>query len=173
MTSRKRVAILIDDMFEDSEFIYPYYRLLEAGVSVDVVGAKKTAYKGKHGTMAIAAETVHGLGSGGYDGVFIPGGYAPDRLRREPEMVRFVKELFDAGKLLCAVCHGPSLLISAGVLKGRRATGFHSIKDDIDNAGAVYTGKAVEQDGSIITARDPDALPEMMKLFLSLLDNNK
>lgn len=166
----KKVAILIDEMFEDSEFIYPYYRLIEAGITVDVVAQKKSVYRGKHGTPAKATHTIHGLSSDEYDGVFIPGGYAPDRLRREPDMVHFVTSLFEAGKALCAVCHGPSLLISAGILNGKKVTAFHSIKDDLKNAGAHYTAQRVERDGNIITAQDPQSLPEMMKRFLSLLE---
>ncbi|MEA3419013.1 MAG: type 1 glutamine amidotransferase domain-containing protein [Campylobacterota bacterium] len=166
----KKVAILIDEMYEDSEFIYPYYRLIEAGMKVDIVAQKKTVYRGKHGTSAKATHTIHDLNNDAYDGVYIPGGYAPDRLRREPDMVHFVKSLFEAGKAICAVCHGPSLLISAGILKGKKVTAFHSIKDDIKNTGAHYTANPIEQDGNIITARDPQSLPEMMKLFLLLLE---
>ena len=167
---RPRVAILIADTFEDSEFIYPYYRLLEAGMTVDVVAEKKMVYGGKHGTSAKATQSIHGLESRDYDGVYIPGGYAPERLQRVPEMVDFVKSLYEAGKALCAVCHGPSLLISAGILNGKRVTAYHSIKDDLINAGADYEDKPVVHDGNIITARDPKALPEMMTQFLALLE---
>lgn len=170
MPRSKKVAILVDDMFEDAEFIYPYYRLLEAGLTVDIVGKKRIVYRGKHGTTAKATETIHGLKSSDYDAVYVPGGYAPDRLRREPEMVAFVKALYEEGKVVCAVCHGPSLLVSADILKGKKVTAYHSIKDDLENAGAYYTDKPVEQDGKIITARDPKSLPEMMKLFLPLLE---
>ena len=170
MPKSKKVAILIDDGYEDAEFIYPYYRLLEAGVSVDVVGQEKRAYRGKHGTTAKATESIYGLESRDYDAVYVPGGYAPDSLRREPEMVAFVRSLYERGEVVCAVCHGPSLLISAGILTGKNVTAYHSIKDDLVNAGAYYADKAVEQDGKIITARDPKALPEMMKLFLALLE---
>ncbi|MGB5965147.1 MAG: type 1 glutamine amidotransferase domain-containing protein [Sulfurimonadaceae bacterium] len=170
VVSRKKVAILIDEMFEDSEFIYPYYRLLEAGIAVDVVAKKKVVYRGKHGTTAKATQTIHGLESRDYDGVYVPGGYAPESLQRVPEMVEFVKSLYEAGKAVCAVCHGPSLLISAGILKGKKVTAYHSIKDDLINAGAYYTDKPVEQDGNIITARDPKSLPAMMTLFLALLE---
>ena len=166
----KKIAIMIDEMFEDAEFIYPYYRLIEAGIIVDVVAHKKMLYRGKHGTAVKATHTIHGLKSDTYDGVYIPGGYAPDRLRRDPEMVDFVKFIFEARKPVCAVCHGPSLLISAGILKGKKVTAFHSIRDDIKNAGASYTAKSVEQDENIITAQGPKSLPEMMKLFLSLLE---
>ena len=170
MPSRKKIAILIDDGYEDSEFIYPYYRLLEAGVSVDVVGQEKRAYRGKHGTRTKATKRIRGLESRDYDGVYIPGGYAPDSLRREPEMVVFVRSLYEAGKVICAVCHGPSLLASAGILKGKKVTGYHAIKDDLINAGAYYADKPVELDGNIITARDPRPLPAMLTLFLALLE---
>lgn len=173
MLSPKRVAILIDNMFEDSEFIYPYYRLLEAGMHIDIVGVKKGLYSGKHGTSALATHAIGSLKSSDYDAVYIPGGFAPDRLRTEPGMVSLVAALYKEEKLLCAVCHGPSLLISAGVLRGKRVSAYASIKDDIENAGAEYTGEAVEQDGNIITARDPKSLPEMMKRFLFLLENSQ
>jgi len=142
MPSRKRVAILIDEMFEDAEFIYPYYRLIEAGAEVDVVGVKKGAYSGKHGTTAKATQTIEGLRSSAYDALYIPGGYAPDRLRRSPAMVAFVRSAYEEGKTICAVCHGPSLLISAGILGGKRVTGYPSIGDDLVNAGADYTADA-------------------------------
>ena len=164
------VAILIDEGFEDSEFIYPYYRLLEAGINVDVVANEKRTYSGKHGTTAKATQTIHGLESYDYDGVYVPGGHAPERLLREPEMVAFVTSLYETGKAVCAVCHGPSLLASAGILKGRKVTAYHSVKDELERAGAYYADKPVELDGNIITARDPKSLPEMMKLFLPLLE---
>ena len=165
----KKIAILIDEMYEDAEFIYPYYRLIEANIIVDVVAQKKKLYRGKHGTMTKATHTVHDLKSDEYDGLYIPGGYAPEKLRSNPEMIEFVKSLFEAKKPICAVCHGPSLLISADILKGKKVTAFHSIKDEIENAGASYRDKSVEQDENIITAQNPKSLPEMMKLFLSLL----
>ncbi len=96
MLNAKKVAILLDDMYEDSEFIYPYYRLLEAGVTVDVVGKKETHLRGKHGTITQTTAAIHNVKSGEYDALFIPGGYSPDGLRMEPAMVSFVKELFDA-----------------------------------------------------------------------------
>ena len=165
----KKVAILIDEMYEDAEFIYPYYRLIEANIIVDIVAQNKTLYRAKHGTTVKATHTVHNLNTNEYDGVYIPGGYAPERLRTNPDMIKFVKSLFEAKKPICAVCHGPLLLISADILKGKKVTALHLIKDEIENAGASYTAKSVEQDENIITAQDPKSLPEMMKLFLSLL----
>ncbi len=165
----KKIAIMIDEMFEDAEFIYPYYRLIEAGMIVDVIAREKRLYTGKHGTAAIATHSIHGLNSDMYDGVYIPGGHAPEKLRQDQEMVDFVRSLDASKKPICAVCHGPSLLSSAGILKGRRATAYPSIKEEIKKAGAVYTGMSVEQDENIITAQNPHSLPEMMKLFLALL----
>jgi len=167
----KKIAILIDEMFEDSEFIYPYYRLLEAGMAVDVAATKKGPCRGKHGTEARATHLIKSLQSSAYDALFIPGGYAPDRLRRVPEAVAFARSIFEEGKPLCAVCHGPSLLVSAGILGGRRVTAYPSIRDDVVNAGAIYTGREVEVDGTLVTARDPKALPEMMRAFLALLES--
>lgn len=166
----KKVAILIDDMFEDAEFIYPYYRLKEAGMTVDVIARKKMGYAGKKGTTANATHAIDEVKREEYSGLYIPGGYAPDRLRRDPRMVDFVRSFFETGKPICAVCHGPSLLISADILKSKRVTAFASIKDDIENAGAIYTANSVEQDENIITAKDPKSLPEMMKSFLKLLE---
>ncbi len=165
----KKVAILIDDMYEDAEFIYPYYRLIEAGIGVDVIAIKKALYRGKHGTRTKATRAIEEIDRDEYEGVYIPGGYAPDRLRTNPDMLAFVKYLYETKKAVCSVCHGPSLLVSAGILKGKKVTAFHSIKDDIQNADATYTDNSVEEDGNIITAQDPGSLPEMMKLFLSFL----
>jgi protease I len=165
----RRIAILIEDGFEDSEFIYPYYRLIEAGIYVDIVGGNKAVYRGKHGTTAKATQTISGVESSGYDAVYIPGGHAPEKLQKRAEMVAFVRSMYTGDKIICAVCHGPILLASAGIAKGKKMTAYPAVKDELIDAGAHYAEKAVEQDGKIITARDPTALPEMMKLFLALL----
>ena len=167
---RPRVAILIADMFEDSEFIYPYYRLIEAGVQVDVVGQKEGDYRGKHGTHAKATRAIETLKSSDYDALYVPGGHAPQKLQNVPQMVAFVASMYRSGKTVCAVCHGPLLLASAGVLNGKKVTGYRSVKEELLNAGADYSDKAVEEDGTIITARDPAALPAMMKRFLARLE---
>lgn len=166
----KKVAILIDEMFEDTEFIYPYYRLIEAGMIVDVIAHEKRLYTGKHGTAAKATHTIHGLNSNSYCGVYIPGGHAPERLKNDREMLDFVRSFYALQKPICTVCHGPSVLACAGILKGKKATAYPSIKEEIEKAGAVYTGMSVEQDENIITAQNPHSLPEMMKLFLALLE---
>jgi protease I len=165
----KKIAILIDEKFEDSEFIYPYYRLIEAGMQVDVIAKNRGEYRGKHGTAAKAAFAIGEVSSSDYTALYIPGGRAPERLREQEAMVDFVRTVYEAGKPVCAVCHGPLLLAAAGVIGGKRITGYPSTKEELKSAGAVYTGKDVEMEGSLITAQDPRAMPEMMKRFLPLL----
>ncbi len=159
----------MDEGYEDSEFIYPFYRLIEAGFDVDVIAGQKREYRGKRGTLTKATHSIDEVNGDLYDGVYIPGGHAPERLRINPKMADFVVRHFRANKSVCAVCHGPLLLASAGIIEGKKVTGFHSIKNDLEKAGALYTAKSVEQDGNIITAQDPHSMPEMMQNFLSLL----
>ncbi|NPA58086.1 MAG: type 1 glutamine amidotransferase [Aquificae bacterium] len=165
----KKVAVLLEDFVEEVEFIYPYYRFKEEGYAVDVLAPAVREYKGKKGLVFHSTHQINPDEVELYSAVFIPGGYAPDRLRRDGETLRFVKGMYESGKLVAAICHAPWLLISAGIVKGKRITGFFSIKDDIVNAGGIYTGKPVEVDGNIITATDPKAMPEMMKKVLSFL----
>lgn len=166
----KRVAILIDDGFEDSEFIYPYYRLLEAGMMVTVIGPKSGSCVGKHGTKAKVTERLKEAQSQAYDALYLPGGHAPEKLQVLAETAAFVRSFWHEDKLICAVCHGPLLLASAGLLKGKRVTAYPSVKEALVKAGADYTGSSAEVDGKLVTARDPQALPEMMRLFLAQLE---
>ena len=164
-----RIALLIDDEFEDSEFIYPYHRLQEAGHSVDIIGKKAGAYFGKHETRADASLGIDDAISDRYDALYIPGGYAPERLCKIPEMIAFVQAMRLHGKIICAVCHGPLLLAEAGILKGQRVTGYGTTKERLERAGADYSGESVVADGDLITARDPKSLPEMTTLLLQML----
>lgn len=166
----KRVAILIDEGFEDSEFIYPYYRLLEAGMAVTVIAPKTGSCRGKHGTMAQVTASLKTAQSHAYDALYLPGGHAPEKLQKVAETAPFVRSFAREEKLICAVCHGPLLLASAGLLKGKRVTAYPSVKEALAEAGADYRGSGAERDGKIITARDPQALPEMMRLFLAQLE---
>jgi len=166
---RKRVAILIEDLYQYQEVWYPYYRLQEAGVSVTLVGTKKKDYKSKFGypiTVDTAAENVN---ASQFDGVIVPGGYAPDLLRRFPEVLRFVRQMHQRNKLIGAICHAGWVLVSADVLKGKTATCFFAIKDDVVNAGATYVDRDVVRDGNLITARKPDDLPAFMRTWLAAL----
>ncbi|SNZ03945.1 protease I [Persephonella hydrogeniphila] len=165
----KKVAILLEDFVEDVEFVYPFYRFKEEGYIVDVLAPKVGEFKGKKGLTFHSTHRVDPENADRYIAVFIPGGYAPDRFRRDKETIEFIRQMYLKNKIVAAICHGPWALISAGIIKGKRVTGFFSIKDDIQNAGGIYTGKPVEVDGNIITATDPKAMPEMMKILTSIL----
>jgi protease I len=162
----RRVLIFLEDLVEDSEFLYPYLRFKEEGFEVVSAAPRIRDYKGKKGMTFRPDRTLEDVLGEEFDCVFIPGGYAPDRLRRYGEVLDTVRDHHSKGKLVCAVCHGPWVLISAGIVRGRRVTGFYAIKDDLKNAGAVYTGKPVEVDGNLITATDPDSMLEMVRLVI-------
>lgn len=164
-----RIALLIADGFEDSEFLYPYRHLLDAGFHIDIIAKEVRHYTGKHGEEAHADLAITGAKADDYDALFIPGGKAPEQLCMIPEMIAFVKECNAQKLILCAVCHGPLLLAEAGVLLGRTVTGYKSTEKRLVEAGALYTGSSVETDGRIITARDPRSLPEMTRHFISAL----
>lgn len=168
----KAVAILAEDDYEDLELWYPYYRLLEAGHEVKVIGSgRKAVFVSKHGYEVRAEMNASDVDSADFDAVVIPGGFAPDRLRRVPAVNELVRRMFKEGKVVAAICHAPSVLISANVLKGRKVTCFVSIKDDVMNAGARYKDEAVVVDGNLITSRFPADLPEFMKTLLRALED--
>jgi len=170
----RRVAILVENLYEDLEFWYPYYRLKEAGAEVIVVGSGSAeVYKGKHGLEAKPQTTAEKIGVNDFDAVVIPGGYAPDYMRRYPLVVRFVKEMNEAGKTVAAICHAGWVLVSAGVAKGRTMTCFGSIKEDVINAGAKYVDRSVVRDGNLITSRFPSDLPDFCREVISALSSSK
>lgn len=155
------VAVLVEAKYEDLELWYPVYRLKEAGCRVLIAGTGKAEYQGKTGYICRPDVSVKDLRVDEIDGLVIPGGYCPEKLRTYPEAVNLVREAFSRGRVVAAICHGPQLLISAGVLKGRRATGYRGIWDDLRNAGAlVVVDEPVVVDGNLITSRTPDDLPE-------------
>jgi protease I len=166
----KRVAVLVEQMFQEMELWVPVYRLREAGAEVRIVGPEADKeYKSKLGYPArsdTAADTVNGAE---FDAVIVPGGYAPDYMRRHKAMVKLVKDAAAAGKVVAAICHGGWMLVSADVLRGRKATCFFAIADDVKNAGAKYVDEAVVVDGRLITSRVPDDLPAFMAAIVSAL----
>ena len=165
----KRVALLVEDLYQDQEVWYPYYRLMEAGVDVTVVGTGKPEYKSKHGYPIAAQASAEAVSAGQFDGLIIPGGYAPDILRRDPAVLQLVREADRQGRLIGAICHAGWVPCSAGVLRGRTATCFSAIKDDLTNAGATYVDREVVRDGNLITSRKPDDLPAFMRAILEAL----
>jgi len=150
----KRAVIITASGFQDEEFVYPYYRLLEAGFAVDVATKDQAQVSGKYGVPARPTMSTAALDADRFDLVIVPGGFeAPDRLRIMPEVLDFLRELNRRGKLIAAICHGPWVLISAGLVKGRKMTGYWSIEADLRNAGADYQHKApVVVDGNLITS---------------------
>jgi protease I len=163
-----RVAILIEDMYEDQEFWYPARRFAEAGVAVTVVGPEAgTTYKSKHGYPARADVAARDVTAEEFDAVVIPGGYAPDRMRRHQAMVELVRQAHRTGKVVAAICHAGWMLCSAGILEGKEVTSYSSIRDDMTNAGARWVDREVVQDGNLITSRTPDDLPAFLRVILA------
>jgi len=167
----KKIAILIENLFDDKELIYPYYRMIEKGYSVDLIGAEaNTTYKSKHGLPMKSNLGSNDANVNDYDAVIIPGGFSPDYMRRTEKTVEFVKAMNDQNKLIAAICHGPWMMISACDLTGRKLTGFHSVKVDIENAGANYLDQEVVVDKNFVTSRTPNDLGAFMKSIIKKLN---
>jgi protease I len=166
----KNIAILIDTAYQEMEVWYPYYRFQEAGAECVFVGAEAgKTYSSKVGYPATAQISYDALKADNFDGVVIPGGYAPDHIRRHPKANQFVKDMDAQGKLVASICHGPWVLCSAGILKGRRATCFFAIKDDVVNAGAIYEDSEVVIDRNLVTSRKPEDLPAFCRAAMNVL----
>ncbi|MDI6852362.1 MAG: type 1 glutamine amidotransferase domain-containing protein [Deltaproteobacteria bacterium] len=166
----KKVAILAETLYEDLELWYPLLRLKEAGAEVTVVGSGSAeTYTSKHGYPVKPDKTAKQVKAADFDAVIVPGGYAPDHMRRYPEMVKLVKDAFDQGKVVASICHGPWVLASAGILKGKTVTSFFSIRDDLTHAGAKVVDQEVVVDGNLITSRNPDDLPAFCRAIIAAL----
>lgn len=167
----KTVAVLVDQSYQEMEVWYPIYRLAEAGVKVVTIGpeAGKTI-PSKLGYPCVAEVAYADAKPSDYDGVIVPGGWAPDYIRRNPKANQFVADINAAGKLVAAICHGPWVLCSAhGMLKGRKATSFIAVKDDVINAGATWTDEEVVVDRNLVTSRKPEDLPAFAVACLRVL----
>jgi protease I len=159
----KRAAVLVEQQYQELEVWYPVYRLREAGCQVTLVGPKAGhEYPSKLGYPAKADKAAGDVSAADFDLVVIPGGFAPDFMRRTEAMIRLVSEAAEQGKVVAAICHGPWVLCSTQALKGKKATCFFAIKDDVINAGASYVDQEVVRDGNLITSRKPDDLPAFM-----------
>jgi len=168
--SAKRAVILAEDQYQDLELWYPLLRLRGAGIDVQVVGTGSgTTYRGKHGYPVDVDATADEVQGQDVDAVIVPGGYAPDRLRRYPAVLKLVKEAFEAERIVAAICHAGWVLISAGIVKGRTLTSFSAIKDDLVNAGATWVDREVVQDANLITARNPLDLPAFTDTVIAAL----
>jgi protease I len=166
----RRVAILAENLYQELELWYPLLRMREAGAEVKVVGTgSATTYTSKHGYPATVDAIASDVTAADFDAVIIPGGYAPDLMRRYPAMVNLVREAFEQGKVVAAICHAGWMLASAGVLNGKTATCVPAIRDDVVNAGATYTDAEVVQDGNLITSRTPTDLPAFCRTIINAL----
>jgi protease I len=166
----KKVLILVETFYNEFEFWYPYYRLKEAGAQVTVVGSGSAeVYKSKAGLAVEVDTTADKVAVADYDGVVIPGGYAPDHMRRYAPMVDIVKGFAQAGKLVAAICHAGWMLVSADIIRDRKVTSYFSIKDDLINAGGNWVDEEVVVDGSLVTSRTPDDLPAFMQAIIGVL----
>lgn len=166
----KKVLILTADLYEDMELWYPKFRLKEAGYEVVVAAKEKKSYKGKNGYPVNADLTLEEVNPNDYAAVIIPGGYAPDIMRRYEKLLQIVKAMFDAGKPVAAICHAAWVPISAKIVKGKKMTCFSAIKDDVINAGAEYLDQEVVVDGNLISSRFPDDLPAFCKAIIRSLE---
>jgi protease I len=167
----KRIAILAEDDFEDSELTEPLRAIKDAGARVLIVGSgSKKSYKGKRGSAVVTVDTTADkVKADEFDAIIVPGGYAPDKMRLHQPMVDLVRKAHEAGKIIAAVCHGPQLLISADIVKGRRVTSWPSVAVDLKNAGATWVDEPVVKDGNIITSRKPADLPKFNKAIIEAL----
>lgn len=166
----KRVAILAENLYQEMELWVPYYRLKEEGADVKVVGAGGVkSYASKHGYPVSVDVQADAVSAVEFDAVVVPGGYAPDMMRRHESMVRLVREAAQHGKVVAAICHAGWMLASAGVVKGRTVTSFFSIKDDMVNAGGRWVDEEVVVDGNLITSRRPDDLPAFCREIVKAL----
>jgi protease I len=167
MLESKTFAVLVENLYEDQELWYPVRRLQEAGATVLLVGPQQDkVYKSKHGYPARSDRAADDVDVTDLDGVIIPGGYAPDRMRQHASMVKLVKDAMERELIVAAICHAGWMLCSADVLEGRRATSYRAIKDDMMHAGAEWLDEEVIIDGNLITSRSPDDLPAFMRAIV-------
>jgi len=166
----KRVIILAEETYNELELFYPYYRLKEAGAEVVVVGSGSApVYRSEVGLEVKVDAEAANVAAADFDGLVIPGGYAPDLMRRHSAMVKLVKEAHAQGKVVAAICHAGWMLASAEVIEGKRVTSFFAIKDDLIHAGADWVDEEVVVDGNLITSRTPDDLPAFLRAIIAAL----
>jgi protease I len=164
-----KALILTAGGFEDSELLSPYYRLLEEGIQVDVASMKKGAVKGKHGYEVTADKAFYDVDPTEYGLLLLPGGQAPEAVRKEGAAIEIARHFFAENKPVAAICHGPQTLISAGLMKGRHATCYKSVADELQEAGALYEDSEVVVDGNLVTSRQPSDIPAFMREMMKLV----
>lgn len=166
----KRVALLVEEEYQELEVWYPNLRLQEAGATVVTIGSgRKTTFGSKLGYPIDADKSADEVSADEFDAVIVPGGFAPDYMRLSQPMVDLVKSAYEDGKLVAAICHGGWMLVSAGAVKGRRATGYDPIRVDVENAGGTWVDEEVVIDGNVITSRTPPDLPAFAREIVRYL----
>ena len=169
-TSAQNILIFVEDSYEDLELWYPKLRLIEAGVRVTVAAPKAgQKYVGKNGYPCVSDAAISEMESADFDGVICAGGWMPDKLRRDPQVLQLIREFAAANKLVAAICHGGWMPISAGVYRGVKVTGSPGIKDDLINAGALFSDASVVVDRHFVSSRKPDDLPDFCRAMLDVL----
>jgi len=163
------IGIVIDHNVEDAEVIYPRLRFKEEGMKVLIIGPREGKYNGKHGYPFQADTTIDNITHNDLDCLVIPGGFAPDYMRRDKRILELTRSMVDSGKPVGAICHGPWVLVSAKVLPGHQATCFCAIKDDVENAGATFLDQSVVVSRNIVTSRTPEDLPDFCRELRILL----
>jgi protease I len=164
-----KALIVSADNFEDSELLFPYYRLKEEGIEVDIASVRKGPVKGKHGYEVEANRALKEINPDDYGLLLLPGGKAPERVRKEKEALEIAKHFFRENKPVSSICHGPQILISADLLKGRHATCYTSVAQEMRDAGALYEDREVVVDGNLVTSRQPSDLPAFMRETMKLI----
>ena len=164
-----KALIISADHFEDTELLVPFYRLQEEGVQVDVASISRGKIHGKHGYEVVVDKALRDVDPAAYDLLVLPGGKAPATLRKEPSAVAIVQAFIRSGKPVAAICHGPQILITAGVMQGRQATCYHSVAEELQQSGALYEDRDVVVDGKLVTSRQAADLPAFMREMVRLL----
>ena len=165
-----RVLMFVEDVYEDLELWYPKLRLIEAGARVTVAGPEAgRVYQGKHGYPCRSDARIQDLSDAGFDALVIPGGFAPDKLRRDPKVLDLTRRIHESGKLVAHICHAGWIPISAGIVRGYRCTSTPGIKDDLANAGAIWVDEPVVVDRNMVTSRKPDDLPYFCQAIIAFM----
>ena len=164
-----RALIVSADHFEDSELLVPFYRLEEEGLEVDVASIARGKIHGKHGYEVVVNKAMRDVSADDYDLLVLPGGKAPATLRKEQSALEIAQDFMRRNKPVAAICHGPQILITAGVMQGRRATCYHSVAEELQQSGALYEDRDVVVDDNLVTSRQPADLPAFMREMVHLL----
>ena len=166
----KTLLTFVDDIYEDLELWYPLLRLQEAGYAMRLAAHEIRTYSGKHGYPAASDLLLADARSQDFSGLLVPGGFMPDKLRRDAKVLSLTREFFEQGKLVAFICHGGWIPISAKILKGKRVTGSLGIKDDLENAGGIWVNEPVVTDGNLISSRTPKDLAPFARAMVEFLD---